>query len=288
MWAYWARYAEPDEIVHECVAGFDEAVFEEIFGRIDGLIKSPLAKPIPTGLSYCGYRMRSQVFSPVDIGVPTDRTRRYGFYRLDYGAPKLEIGLSFEDVMFRRLCASPAVYLLASSVEAEAEAAEIVDRRRDVLLDEHLSVAERRMRHGEFVHLEGYDVIAKRAGLKDAASGQWTVDVALVNLAQRPEFFSHVSSKAVPAILRKSALYDLVRGRFLTSSELWSAQGYPYPFESIEGRFPPARLPFGSLLGKSDGGANISVKLARGDQLSLLGNCMHGSQVGHWVLYNVL
>jgi hypothetical protein len=56
VWMYWIKLTRPDLFVHECVARFDSAVFEE---TLDAYTLLPL------------------VFAPVDLGVPAHRRRKY-------------------------------------------------------------------------------------------------------------------------------------------------------------------------------------------------------------------
>ena len=81
----------------------------------------------------------------------------------------------------------------------------------------------------DFERLQGYLKLASVKGLCDSSGSSWATVVAVANLAQRAEFSKQVSTSAMPAILRRSALVDLVQLRRYLVSELWLAQGYPYP-----------------------------------------------------------
>lgn len=57
VWACAMRRIKPTAVLHECVPGFDPAVLSDLLGP--------------------DFFVESLVFSPVDCGVPTERTRRY-------------------------------------------------------------------------------------------------------------------------------------------------------------------------------------------------------------------
>ena len=88
----------------------------------------------------------------------------------------------------------------------------------------------------------------------------------------------------MPALLRKSRLYDMVSKRLLSTDETWLVQGFPRP----EMRGVPdelaAEFPFPSILPE----VGKVGRITRVQEQSLLGNSMHVAQVGQWILYSGL
>ena len=107
VWAYSTRYFEPNTALHEITPAFPSGVVESILCVYD----KDMLKSIYTGCSggssgssadeqqRC-YRPIVQVFSPVDLAIPSSRSRKYSGYHL---APQLSIGagMSFGACFFQ-------------------------------------------------------------------------------------------------------------------------------------------------------------------------------------------
>lgn len=77
MWAFSTRFDEPRHIHHECVTPFQHEVFIGRCSQTEGVLKDPMAKPLPLGVESQGYIHQVKVFSPTVVGVPSERTRKY-------------------------------------------------------------------------------------------------------------------------------------------------------------------------------------------------------------------
>jgi hypothetical protein len=282
-WAYCNRFHEPDRIIHECVAGFSEYVFKDILGEVRDTLKSVWAKPLHADAAVC-YDMRSKVFSPSDLGIPTERRRRYATYELAGPSPLRSVCPSFEDLFFRRLLLDASVYMVAPLDMQLWDLRRRASEGRIATPDSPLVVDV--LRRGDCENLEGYQCLADKLELR-TIDGLWKPSVAIVNLSQRPEFFKMISTKCVPALLRRSEVYDLVRDRLLTVAELWLVQGFPHPELAKQEDVGWGRFPFQSSLAQSAHGDGQCGMVSLATQKSLIGNSMHIAQVGVWILFSM-
>ena len=104
----------------------------------------------------------------------------------------------------------------------------------------------------------------------------WKVP-SLVNLEQRPAFHKVFQLNGVPALLRKSVLYELVNGQLLDAKNHWIVPGIPCPCfgTNSEG------FPFRSLL--EDGADCLTPE----EMKTLTGNSMHWAQIGAWFMFSI-
>ena len=111
---------------------------------------------------------------------------------------------------------------------------------------------------------------------KLVAAGGSSAKVAIVNLANEPEYGNICTGPCLPTLTRGSAFFDLVSNRSLTLSEAWTALGFPHPDAEIGDtrRFFPFDRDFLS-------------RLSSNEVRSCLGNAMHVMQIGAWFLFNV-
>ena len=117
--------------------------------------------------------------------------------------------------------------------------------------------------------MEGYIVSAKTRGLFMESLG-WKVPSLIVNLEQRPAFHWVFQLNGVPALLRKSVLYELVNGQLLDAKNHWLVQGFSCPSFGINSE----GFPFPSLL--EDGADCLTPE----EMKRLAGNSMHWAQIG--------
>ena len=264
-----------------------------------GGLESPWAKPPSADIdeSVGPYNCRHEVFSPSNIGVPSERFRKYIWLKL-HGGGSDRLDATFQDIFYSKLVATPSLYIVGSKswrrVEDKrrrAETARCKNEDWDSSADEGMPVDT----NGDFERLDGWRSLAVKSGLVDGS--KWRVDVALANLAQLAEFMKVVNTTAAPAILRKSILFDLVTNSRLLVSELWLLQGFPHPAhvqdmspEDIDRRIPFYRLllpPRGLHDDNDDDGTSDFASLTLRQQMSAVGNLMHPAQVGAWVLFNI-
>ena len=97
--------------------------------------------------------------------------------------------------------------------------------------------------------------------------------VAIVDLHTSPSFIPVIHWSTLPAILKHSRLYDMVRKRLLLAAELWAAQGFPHAGMPID-------------LNRKADFVSDHTSLPPRDQCELIGNSMHWSQIGSWYLYH--
>ncbi len=117
VWAYSTRYYEPDMVQQENVPGFPLTALREIFCTASELTVKPLETREVSDLERSRgggprvYDLRSKVFSPTDLGIPSSRGRQFACMILQPFLRFEEKSLTFEDLMFRRLRVTAALYL---------------------------------------------------------------------------------------------------------------------------------------------------------------------------------
>jgi hypothetical protein len=283
-WAFSIRFYEPDQIYHECVTPFPELVFVKIFAAKVGVPKSTHARDIPDGHDCTFYTSDFLVFSPADVGVPSERKRKYG--RFDV-YPFLKTTMKshlFAGFFFRRLFTNASIYLAASVSQQECELSNLHSRQHNV----HEDQGGFQLSSSQSGHLEGYMILAQKRGLL-TKSHEWIVPCALANAVQSSDFMSQINVDVFPAVMRKSILYDLVAQRPVLVAELWLVQGIPRPHmlpagaNAIEQEFPFPQLLPNKLAEFGQPGV-----LSLSEQKSLLGNCMHWAQISPWLLFGAV
>ncbi len=136
----------------------------------------------------------------------------------------------FERMFYRHSVASPVVYFKADPVMVSntvSEDAELIASQVD--------------------RLEGRTLQACRTGLCSSDLRTWTVPCALADLRQS-ETWGRIDVAIMPALLRKSLIYEMVSGRLVGEVALWLAQGFPHPL----------------TLGLSDSGSAACLKFSFG------------------------
>ena len=117
-WAFSLLYYLPDIILHECTPRFSEGTLIEILGHVEDAGHSVHARPTPEGQELA-YRMESEVFSPVDLGVPTQRKRKYSaFFLAPFTQPPSQ---PFLDQYSRALTLDSSIYLVATEKQIKEE-----------------------------------------------------------------------------------------------------------------------------------------------------------------------
>ena len=82
----------------------------------------------------------------------------------------------------------------------------------------------------------------------------------------------------MPALLRKSVLYELVNGQLLDAKNHWLVQGLSCPCFGINSE----SFPFPSLL-EDDGPDSLTQEQMK----RLTGNSMHWAQIGAWLMFSI-
>ena len=84
VWIYSMRYYEPDDIVDECVVGFDPSILQDVLNDDDPEIPKHHASR-PTSRCETGHRnydMFTIKFRPPDVGIPSNGLRMFAWLRL--------------------------------------------------------------------------------------------------------------------------------------------------------------------------------------------------------------
>ena len=265
-WAYSTRYYEPDTILQENVPRFPESMIMEIVGNFSpGVIKDMCTRPLLKD-ELRSYRMEVQVFSPVDLGIPSQRRRKYTALHL---SPWVKFGsqLSFVDMFYRKLQCDASIYLAA------------VPSHLRVLPEDSLAALGR----GNAQRLESWKCWADKHGWR-TSEGKWadpTIRFAFADLTQNARYRKKVETEFAPCFLTHTHLWDMVADRSVPVLVHWLAQGFPHPGAS---GIPPdlsQDMPLGSQLLDS-GSPELLSDVA---QRKLTGNAMHWNSIGSWLLY---
>lgn len=312
VWAYSTRFYEPDAAIHECVPGFPEEILQHIFSPLAGhaVPKSPFARACPDP-QMGGYVVRTLKWSPTDLGIPSNRPRKYTSMHLRSSLTSGTIDeLDIPSIFYRQLRADASVYFAAPAsvqrLEFEEVAAKAAAQRSpervvdDPVVPGLAGSSAAMLSSADYVRLEGYMVTAQNRGLcrvaSDGESSWFGRRVAIANIAQTPGH-GDIKWRAMPALLRRSKLVNLVDGRFIFAAEHWLVQGFPHPAfpavdDGMKKYFPCTELVADGILGSSDGSGSGSGAfsrrrhrpLASSAQRVLTGNAMHWAQIGIWFL----
>ncbi|MFM7978024.1 MAG: hypothetical protein ACKPKO_01800, partial [Candidatus Fonsibacter sp.] len=128
-WAFSIRFYEPRQVIHECVKQFQAETLAGTFEVIDphkALPKSPLAYSTRLGVPYAGYSFFSFVFGPKDLGIPSQRMRRYTGFNLNnaiYFAASSErnkLNKLFKPIAFRKCTTYGSIYMVTRTYDKHA------------------------------------------------------------------------------------------------------------------------------------------------------------------------
>ena len=137
---------------------------------------------------------------------------------------------------------------------------------------------------GVLGRLEGHFVMAANNKLMDPDTEQWdcNLKMCVANISQNDSFTNTFHTTVMPALLRSTYLYDLMKKRAVLAGETWLIQGVPYPAFEECGQ-TRQWVPFGAIISDPTHSDYVSPKR----QLELVGNSMHWAQIGTWFLYNI-
>ncbi|CAE8668378.1 unnamed protein product [Polarella glacialis] len=287
---FMCRFFEPDDVYTECVAGFQESIFHDILNVTEGALKSIISKPTNVNSAGTGYMLNYQIFSPTDIGVPTERNRKYCHWK---GKGVAKPAVSFPELLFRRLDAKITVYLVAEQNEIDIDEHSATKKRRAVAAAAAGSGAAfgggaSHLTESECSHLEGFQLLAKKKRLCDVSGKVWAVEAALVSVTQTSCHNPTISTNSVQTLLRKTLLHDLVQNKQVTTAEMWLIQGFPRPGLQGVSELVSAKFPFPAAIAIHPSQVGADSKLTVQQERSLIGNSMHVAQVGHFLLHSAL
>ena len=274
VWAYSARHAGVDIIVHENAPGWDEEPTRQIFaGEANGARRRSncVGSMYGPGASVFGC-YQPPPLCPTMFGRPSRRKRKYTMFIRRHGfhlalPPVTTFAEAFEQAFVRAQSLGMVEYLCAPEPLVLDHAEQLV-RDQGFDMDATEIDAGMAVRSGEAVRSFGYQRLAESKGLVE--DGVWNCPVALVNLAQASSHIKQVDTANAPALMTRSILFDLVRQRMLVDEEYWLIQGYAPPrllHSRLEHLFPAREL-------------HLSSKQAR----HLAGNGMHLTCVGSMIL----
>ena len=157
-WLYSSAYYQPDSILHECVTRFEEKTMRNIVSDegedIDGgRRRRASTAPRPTWCNrvrpQCteGYAVTSIIFSPSQLGIPSDRYRKYTFLnlvgsvalRIHGGHPSVQA--QFQEIFFRDCSMDASVYMVATTEMLEKHRRAAADARGEAFLYDWLLAA---------------------------------------------------------------------------------------------------------------------------------------------------
>ena len=159
VWAFSTLFYLPDLILHECTPRFSEGTLLDILEDVGDAGHSVHARATPDG-QQLRYRMESAIFSPCDLGVPSQRKRKYSAFFLHpfIGPPAVPFLTQFG----RDLVLDASIYLIASPEQIEAEhrnmAASSSSVDQDLLESAAWSEVQWCLGAGDIDRLEGYQV----------------------------------------------------------------------------------------------------------------------------------
>ena len=276
VWAAMVSQIHPHCVLHECTPAFQESMLQHLLGP--------------------DFRVQSVVFSPCDLGIPSERQRRYSLCTyMPTIRQKLALNtFNFSKYCFRTMTVDGNIYFMSSHEEllkmkktlwmrvnpgADAEDIDFndipwrqcltdADRQR---LEEHTTILE-----ADFLGLGG--------------------KCAMVNIGQSTSFQNCITC-VMPTLLRKSLIWRIVmvddveqaakgscirvdvrRGRPLMPLEHLAVQGVPLPSDvnvATEACNPLRAVLHGGHLGDAD------IR-------SLAGNAMHIAAVGSMIAFGLM
>jgi hypothetical protein len=290
VWAFSTRYYEPDQVGHECVAGFDETELRDILSQHATesmpLLKCPMSRP---DCACAGYGMFSTVFSSSHTGVPSDRIRKYSLFNLlatesFVACPQRLLDL-FQQIFFRDCVADASIYMQVPESFTKDHLERKAQKYNVDWMVEYCSGSASSGEDGADIGKFSDDLMQSSFKVRRVAyrlkaalqPGFNEMPVAIVNLVQTAGYMQGRLQTRAPALLRGSCLYDLVSDKEVLPIQHWLIQGFPVPGfvdEELSANFPfPSLLP-----GHKDPLHDKEVR-------TLTGNSMHVAAVGAWVLF---
>ena len=295
VWAYSTRYTRPDFIFHENAPGYDDGPIRAIFNDRHTSKRRRLGRHTPSqaslfsdppdgfGEGRTGQRADAYMcvqppsLCPTMFGIPTRRKRKYTMWMLSLRwhldlPPRACFLDTFEEMFRKSLVATADSYMCGTDAEVGSQLRSAMRLQGFDFDDDALARCSGAMAltPGEAVRCREYEQFAQDRGLK--VGDCWTVPVALINVTQRATFIRCIDTETTPTLMRRTALFDMVRSRMLLPMEYWAIQGYAAPgttASSVVKTFPFAGL-----------------ESSLGDTRQLTGNGMHLSCIGSMLMFS--
>ncbi len=136
------------------------------------------------------------------------------------------------------------------------------------------------MSSGDFERLDGWKLLAERQGLYRDGKYIGLSGVALVKVDQRAEFNKTIHTDVAPALLTNTHLWNLASDEPVVVASHWLVQGFAHPLVPAVAQQSTSFPIAASML-------DVRTGLGARTQRQLMGNAMHVSAVGSWLLYNL-
>ena len=286
VWAYSTRFFEPDTVLEENVINFQHEQLHSILAENGpGVLKSTSTRPMNIEEAPPHYQMQALVFSPTDLGIPSERWRKYTAFHL-YPWVCSNFCVPFESLFFRQLLANGNIYLdcipdsakqreLQGMLQAKSPPVPVPPRHLD---------ADDGMTASEFQRVEDALLMAQEQGFCGEDLDHFQTPMFLYDASQRPQWWKRFNTSSFPAVLRKTLLYNAIDKELAPVASHWLAQGFPHPVVTSISEDIMAAFPFSADLLNPLHEDGLSVA----DQRTLTGNAMHRSAIGCWFIYNLL
>ncbi len=285
VWLHWVARTLPHIFIHECTAHFDADMLHEVLGGSSG-----------------AYLVTSFETSPVDFGIPSQRSRQYTWgvrrdmlERSGGGAPcvhrtttagsatatpaaaRLPGRADFLSLFGRTLEVDASVYCAAPEAVMHHAARRLAAGR-------YLGVPEAGridwkalLPAAERVRLAKYREMLHERGPRPLLTPNGSIATsAIANLQQTPGVFG-LTARVAPALLRASKLYNLQLERPLLPVEHFLVQGIPLQ----------ECLPAGMRGTVCPWAKPTHASLSDTEMRRLTGSGMHLSQVGVALLHSL-
>lgn len=240
VWACHTRYLGAHGVMSECTPFFPAQVLHsQVFSK-----PSPQA-PRPPRAQHSGYVFHSEIMSPVDMGIPSSRPRRWSFWwQATGGSLLVDHEKSLAALFFvDSLACDGSVFFMATekmlddymSMRGQA----LTKLNKDQWEALGISDLDATLAPTLQLYLSEYRELAVQKGLlKD---NTWRVGFCLCDLSQRAGFMRNLQTRHIIAFRRNSVFYELVSGRPMLIEECFLAMGFPVPGlvpKTISAHFP--------------------------------------------------
>lgn len=272
VWACHARYRGAHGVLSECTPYFPAQVLHaQVFAnRSPKVPRCPRAHHFP-------YVFHSEIMSPVDMGIPTSRPRRWSFWwQATDRSLMVDSGKTLEALYFvDSLACNGSVFLVAPQKMISEDTARRGQAMTKLTKDqwEALDISHPEAAMPPVLHLrvsEYRELAAEKCLVKD---NQWKVGFCLCDLSQRPDFARNLQTRHIMAFRRNSIFHDLVSARPMLIEECFLAMGFPVP--GLVSPKTSAHFPF----------PEIFKQLSRDALTNLVGNAMAVPAVGASLCY---
>lgn len=274
VWSSMVRNVKPDIVIHECVPAFEPSMLQMLLGP--------------------SFSVSSVVFAPTDLGIPSERLRRYSV--ADH-LPSLKVSMPydlhhFSELCFRRLVVDGNIYFRMPCKELAEALQEMTEQRASSSRGHPLGSQgadagtwRGQLSFAELARLESHCVVAS------ADFNSKGKVIRMINLNQNVEF-STADTSLIPTLLRRSVIWRLVYAQDLGGTHAGTHTRQfdltsDRPLQALEhlavqGVAVPVLLPPAHVMARANPLRRVLAPgaLSGVDLRSLAGNMMHLGAVG--------